>query len=47
MFGFSKTFVIVIFIAAFFSLGMRDYWIGLKIVGGFAAIKIVWNILRK
>ncbi len=47
MFGFSKTFVIVIFIAAFFSLGMRDYWIGLQIIGWFAVIKIMWNILRK
>ncbi len=47
MFGFSKSFVIVIFIAVFFSIGMRTPWIGLQIVMWFAAIKIVWNILRK
>ena len=47
MFGFTKTFAIVIFIAAIFSLGMRDYWIGVQIVMGFAIVRIVWNILTK
>ncbi len=47
MFGFSKTFAIVIFIAVIVSLGMRDYIIGLQILGGFAIVKIIWNVLTK
>jgi len=47
MFGFSKIFAIVIFIAALVSLGMRDYWIGINIVIWFVIIKIVWNLLTK
>ncbi len=47
MFGFSKTFAIVILIAIIFSIGMRDYKIGLQIVIGFAILKFVWNLLTK
>jgi len=47
MFGFTKAFAIVIFIAIIFSLGMRNYWIGVQIVMGFAIVKIIWNILVK
>ena len=47
MFGFSKSFAICVFIAIIFSLGMRNYWIGLQIIMGFAIIKIGWNILVK
>ena len=47
MFGFSKPFVIVLFISAFFSFGFRDFGVGLKIVFGYAIIKIIWNILSK
>ncbi len=47
MFGFTKTFALVIFIAAIFSLGMRDYLIGVQIVVGFAIVKIGWNILTR
>lgn len=47
MFGFSRSFAIAIFIAIIISLGLRDYKIGLQIVGIFAVAKILWNILRK
>lgn len=47
MFGFSKTFAVVIFIAVIISLGLRDYVVGLNIVGIFAIAKIFWNILTK
>ena len=49
MFGFAKSFTIVLFIAAIVSFGMRDTnpWVGLKIVGGYAVVRIIWNILTK
>lgn len=47
MFGFSKSFAIVVFIAIIISLGLRDYKIGIQIVIVFAIGKVVWNILRK
>ncbi len=47
MFGFSRSFAIVVFIAIIISLGLRDYKIGIQIVIIFAIAKIIWNILRK
>jgi len=47
MLGFSRAFAICVLIALFFSLGMRNYWIGLQIIAWYAVIKIIWNILRK
>jgi len=47
MFGFGKAFTIILFIAIFFSLGLRNPLIGLQIVAYYAVIKIVWNIFRK
>ncbi len=47
MFGFSKAFAIVVFIAFIMALGMRDPIIGLKILGGYALAKVVWNLLTK
>ena len=47
MFGFSKVFAIVVFIAFIMALGMRDPIIGLKILGGYAIAKIIWNLLTK
>lgn len=47
MFGFSKAFAIVIVISIIISLGLRatNPFIGLKIIGGYAIIKILWNII--
>lgn len=47
MFGFTKAFAIVLFIAIIFSFGLRTPWIGVQIIMGFAIIKIVWNIFTK
>jgi len=47
MFGFSKAFAIVLFIAAFFSLGFRSIMPGIYIIAWYAVIRIIWNILTK
>lgn len=47
MFGFTKAFAIVIFIALIFSLGLRTAWIGVQIVMVYAIVKIGWNVLTK
>ncbi len=47
MFGFTKAFAIILFIAIIFSLGLRTIWIGVQIVIGYALVKIVWNIFTK
>ncbi len=47
MLGFSRVFSIVVFIAIVFSLGLRDYRIGIKIIGVAAVMIILWKVLRK
>ncbi len=47
MLGFSKSFAIIIFLAAIISFGLRDYRIGIQIVVIFAMGKVVWNVLTK
>lgn len=46
-FGFSKSFVIVLFIAAILSFGFRDIWVLVNILLWYAGIKILWNIFTK
>lgn len=47
MFGFSKSFAICLIIAAIFSYGMRNIYIGLQIVMVYAIVKIAWRIMTK
>ena len=49
MFGLSKSFAIVLIISIIFSVGLRDTnpWVGLQIIGGYAVLKVVWNVLTK
>lgn len=47
MLGFSKSFAVCLIIAAAFSFGLRNWYIGFQIVLAYAIIKIVWNILTK
>jgi len=46
MFGFSKLFVIVLFIAFIIGYGSKNIYNALMFIGVYASIKIVWNILR-
>ncbi len=46
-FGFGKPFVITLFIAGLFAYGFKDPMVGLYIIGWYAIIKVVWNVLTK
>ena len=43
----SKSFVVFIFISIIFSVGLRDPWIGVKIMGGYIILRIIINIFTK
>jgi hypothetical protein len=45
MFGFSKLFVIFIFIAALIGYGTRSWGNFFLVLGVFAVIRIVWKLL--
>ena len=45
MFGFSKSFIITLFIA--FIFGYELGWMtGLGIIGGYAIVRIIWKIMK-
>lgn len=44
-FGFSKAFVIFLFLAIAVAYGTRNWYNGFVILAVFAIIKIIWNIL--
>ena len=49
MFGFSKLFVLILFVTLVIAFGFRDttpiYITAAKVLGGYIIIKIIWNIL--
>ena len=47
MFGFSKSFVVVLIISIIISVGSRDPIIGLEIMGGYIVLRIIWNVFTK
>lgn len=44
-FGFSKLFVIILFIAIAVGYGTQNWHNALVVIGVFAILKIIWNIL--
>ena len=47
MFGFSKDFVIFLFIASAFAYGFKDWKVGLYILVWYAIIKMIWRLLTR
>jgi len=43
MLGFGKMFIIFLFLSAAIAYGMRDPWVGVKIMGAFIVIRILWR----
>ena len=46
-FGFSKSFVIFIFLSIFVGIGSENAWYGVCLMGAFIIFKIVWGLLTK
>ena len=47
MLGLGKLFVIFLFLSIAISYGLKDPWIGVKIMGGFAITRIVWKFFTR
>ena len=47
VFGFSKSFVFFLFLSAVIAYGYRDIWSGVKFLGVYIIIKIVWRLLTR
>jgi len=46
MLGFSKDFVICLFIALAFGYGFRSWKTGMYVIVWYAIIKVIWKMLR-
>lgn len=47
VFGFSKSFVIFLFLSVLIAIATHNIWEGLFVFGMYALVKIIWNIFTK